>query len=79
MCRSTTEGGQHFNLFAASSLQSFKGSQGGNAIPDVEIPRYISLIELKKMNLNGLITHEFTLMKSMKLWMFSGVVWLGEL
>jgi S-(hydroxymethyl)glutathione dehydrogenase/alcohol dehydrogenase len=37
------------------------GSEGGNAIPDIEIPRYISLIEAKKMSLKGFITHEFPL------------------
>ena len=44
----------HFN-------KKFTGSQGGNAVPDIEIPRYISLIEAGKMSLEGLITHEFTL------------------
>jgi len=37
------------------------GSHGGNAIPDVEVPRYIRLINAGKMSLNGLITHEFKL------------------
>ena len=37
------------------------GSHGGNAKPDLEIPRYIKLINAKKMNLDGLITHEFSL------------------
>ena len=37
------------------------GSHGGDAIPDVEILRYISLIEAGKMTLDGLITHEFSL------------------
>ena len=37
------------------------GSHGGDAIPDVEIPRYISLIKARKMTLEGLITHEFSL------------------
>ena len=37
------------------------GSHGGDAIPDLEIPRYIRLIKAGKMNLNGLITHEFEL------------------
>ncbi len=44
----------HFN-------KRFTGSQGGDSLPDVEIPRYISLIEAGKMSLEGLITHEFTL------------------
>ena len=37
------------------------GSHGGDAIPDVEILRYIGLIEAGKMTLDGLITHEFSL------------------
>ena len=37
------------------------GSHGGDAIPDVEILRYISLIKAGKMTLEGLITHEFSL------------------
>ena len=37
------------------------GSHGGDAIPDVEILRYIGLIEAGKMTLDGLITHEFVL------------------
>jgi Zn-dependent alcohol dehydrogenase len=37
------------------------GSHGGDAVPDVDIPRYISLMEADKMTLNGLITHEFAL------------------
>jgi S-(hydroxymethyl)glutathione dehydrogenase/alcohol dehydrogenase len=37
------------------------GSHGGDAIPDLEIPRYIRLMEANKMSLDGLITHEFSL------------------
>ena len=37
------------------------GSHGGNAKPDLEIPRYISLMNAGKMTLDGLITHEFGL------------------
>ena len=37
------------------------GSHGGNAMPDLEIPRYISLMNAGKMTLDGLITHEFKL------------------
>ena len=44
----------HFN-------KRFIGSQGGNAVPDIEIPRYISLMEAGKMTLDGLITDEFAL------------------
>ena len=37
------------------------GSHGGDAVPDLEIPRYIRLIEAGGMVLDGLITHEFKL------------------
>jgi len=37
------------------------GSHGGDAIPDLEIPRYIRLMEANKMTLDSLITHEFAL------------------
>lgn len=38
-----------------------KGSHGGNATPDQEIPRLIRLIRQKRMKLDGLFTHEFAL------------------
>lgn len=44
----------HFN-------KRFTGSHGGESVPDLEIPRYISLIKAGKMSLEGLITHEFAL------------------
>ena len=37
------------------------GSHGGDAVPDVDIPRYIKLINVGTMTLDGLITHEFGL------------------
>ena len=37
------------------------GSHGGDAVPDLEIPRYIRLMDSGKMTLDGLITHEFEL------------------
>jgi len=37
------------------------GSHGGDAVPDIEIPRYIRLMDADKMTLDGLITHEFVL------------------
>jgi len=37
------------------------GSHGGDSVPDLEIPRYIRLMEAQKMKLDGLITHEFIL------------------
>ena len=39
------------------------GSHGGDSIPDIDIPRYIRLIESERMTLDGLITHEFPLDK----------------
>ena len=44
----------HFN-------KQLKGSHGGDAIPDIEIPRLINLLKVGKMTLDGLITHEFLL------------------
>ena len=38
-----------------------KGSHGGSAAPDVEIPRLIRLIRQGRMRLDGLFTHEFAL------------------
>ena len=37
------------------------GSHGGDSIPDIDIPRYIRLMNQKKMTLENLITHEFKL------------------
>ena len=39
------------------------GSHGGDSIPDIEIPRYIRLINKNKMTLNNMITDEFKLTK----------------
>ena len=39
------------------------GSHGGSADPHIEIPRLIRLWRAKKLNLDGLITHEFTFEK----------------
>ena len=44
----------HFN-------KVLKGSHGGDAVPHVDIPRYIRLVEAGKLKLDGLITHEFRL------------------
>ena len=38
-------------------------SSGGACVPDKDIPRYINLINNKKINFNNLITHEFNLEK----------------
>ena len=35
------------------------GSHGGDSIPDIEIPRYIRLINKKKMTLYNMINDEF--------------------
>lgn len=37
------------------------GTHGGDSQPDVEIPRYVRLVEAGKLALDNLITHEFTL------------------
>jgi len=39
----------------------FTGSQGGESVPDIDIPRYIKLIEAGIMSLESLVTHEFSL------------------
>ena len=44
----------HFN-------KTLKGSHGGSAVPDVDIPRYINLFEKNKIDLKNLITHQFKL------------------
>ena len=36
-------------------------SHGGNSVPDKDIPRYIRLVQNKKISLEKLITHEFDL------------------
>ena len=38
-----------------------RASHGGDSIPDKDIPRYIKLVENKKINFEKLITHEFDL------------------
>ena len=38
-----------------------KGSYGGSAKPDIDIPRYIKLLSAKKVNLKEFITHEYSL------------------
>ena len=44
----------HFNKI-------LKGSKGGDAVPDLDIPRFIRLMKVGKMTLDNLITHEFKL------------------
>lgn len=44
----------HFN-------KVLKGSHGGQAVPDRDIPRYMKLWRTGKLKLDGLITHEFPL------------------
>ena len=36
-------------------------SEGGDTVPDLEIPRYIRLMSADKMTHDDLITHEFVL------------------
>ena len=44
----------HFNKI-------LKGSKGGDAVPDLDIPRFIRLMNAGKMTLDNLITHEYML------------------
>ena len=44
----------HFN-------KVLRGSHGGSALPDVDIPNYIRLAQAGKLKLEGMITHEFKL------------------
>jgi len=44
----------HFNKI-------LRGSEGGDAEPHNDIPRYVRLVQAGKFNLDGLITHEFGL------------------
>ncbi|MDA1373032.1 MAG: dehydrogenase, partial [Proteobacteria bacterium] len=39
------------------------GSHGGSAVPDIEIPRLIRLVNKGLMKLDGLFTHAFPLSK----------------
>jgi S-(hydroxymethyl)glutathione dehydrogenase/alcohol dehydrogenase len=39
------------------------GSEGGDAEPHNDIPRYVRLVRAGKFKLDGLITHEFPLEK----------------
>ena len=41
--------------------KTLTGSHGGDAVPDVDIPRYINLMASDKMSLNKLITHDYDL------------------
>lgn len=36
-----------------------RGSEGGSSEPDVEIPRYVHLVQAGKLNLDGIVTHKF--------------------
>ena len=38
-----------------------KGSHGGGTKPDVDIPRYLRLMEAGKLSLDGIVTHELKL------------------
>ena len=41
--------------------KTLKGSHGGDSMPNYDIPRFIRLMKSGKMNLNNLITNEFSL------------------
>ncbi len=38
-----------------------KGTHGGDSKPHIDIPRYIKLLSTRKIDLNSLITHEYSL------------------
>ena len=48
------------NLFAGQG-QLIKATQGGQTIPQTDIPRYVNLHKAGKLNLTGLVTHWFDL------------------
>ena len=41
--------------------KTLKVSHGGDTTPEKDIPRYVKLVENKKINFNNLISHEFNL------------------
>jgi Zn-dependent alcohol dehydrogenase len=41
--------------------KALTGSEGGEAEPHNDIPRYIRLVQAGRLKLDGLITHEFRL------------------
>ena len=56
----------HKNKIAINSLplhfgKKLIGTHGGDGNPEEDIPRYIRLIQSKKINLNSLITNEYKL------------------
>lgn len=55
--------GDHVSLYTLPLhfKKILKGSHGGSAVPQVDIPNYIRLVQAGKMKLNRLITHEFKL------------------
>ena len=55
--------GEHVSLYTLPLhfKKVLKGSHGGSAKPDVEIPRYLRLVETGRLRLDGLITHEVPL------------------
>lgn len=43
--------------------KTITGSEGGGSVPDVDIPRYLRLVEKGRLKLEGIITHEYPLSK----------------
>jgi len=41
--------------------RSLSGSHGGEAVPNVDIPRYLNLFQCGRLKFDGLVTHRFTL------------------
>ncbi len=55
--------GEHISIYSLPLHfnKVLKGSHGGGAVPDVDIPRYVNLHKANKLKLDSLITHEFSL------------------
>ena len=48
-------------MFSASAFNKVQTSPTGDAVPKLEKPRYIRLMDADKIILDDLITHEFVL------------------
>ena len=55
--------GDHISIYSLPLhfKKVLTGSHGGSAEPDVDIPRYLRLMQAGKLGLAGLVTHEFEL------------------
>ena len=55
--------GEHVSIYTLPLhfKKVLTGSHGGSAEPHRDIPAYLRLVQAKKLSLDGLITHEFSL------------------